>query len=506
MPQQPRHLDPWVSSIAYFGAELRALRTRHGLSQAQLGRAVHISGDLIAKIEKGQRRPSTDLIHRLDHKLGAHGSLTRLIVTMHGIEDDAAPETPLDAPAPVTSRPPAKPRTATSRVGAEPRVAQPRSAGAQPAEPREAEPCAAGPWEATPRTDGPETAGPQVAARQVTVEPRAAESRAAESRAGEPVVPAPAFDLALIRDQLSHESGTESLAALRQVIDGMRQLDHGLGSGLGLAALPAHAEIADALVRSTAGALHTQALSTLGEIHQLTGWMRFDQGDARGAEISFESARSIAEQAGDNALMAYILGPSQGFAETYYGDPAGGARHCAEALVWARRAGNFRLTAFVLTIGARAQARLGDRQRCREMLELARRELAQHHPSAPDPVWLEVFDRAALRGHTGSCLLDLGQPRRAIAPLTQQDETASRTFLRNRVIWLLDRARAHLELNEVDEGCAAISQALDAAAGTSSRRTLSRFQAIDGRLRAAGLAAQPQVTELHERLRLLAVA
>jgi DNA-binding XRE family transcriptional regulator len=488
MPQQPRHLDPWVSSIAYFGAELRALRTRHGLSQAQLGRAVHISGDLIAKIEKGQRRPAADLIHRLDHKLAAHGSLTRLIVTMHGIEDDIAPD------------------GAAGSLDGSVGSAGSGSAGSGSAGSGSAGSGSAGSGSAASGLPAEPTAG-QVPGRPPT-KPRRAGARTRPI--AEPPVPAtdsvPPLDLALIRDRLSHEGGTESLAALRQVIDGMRQLDHGLGSGLGLSALPAHAEIADALVQSTTGALHTQALSTLGEIHQLTGWMRFDQGDARGAELSFEAARAIAEQAGDDALMAYILGPSQGFAETYYGDPAGGARHCAEALVWARRAGNTRLTAFVLTIGARAQARLGDRQRCREMLELARRELAQHHPSTPDPVWLEVFDRAALRGHTGSCLLDLGQPRRAIAPLAQQDETAPRTFLRNRVIWLLDRARAHLELNEVDEGCAAISQALDAAAGTSSRRTLSRFQAIDGRLRAAGLAAQPQVTELHERLRLLAVA
>jgi transcriptional regulator with XRE-family HTH domain len=415
MPQQPRHLDPWVSSIAYFGAELRAQRTRNGMSQAELGRVVHISGDLIAKIEKGQRRPGTDLIHRLDRTLSARGSLARLIVTMHGgkngEDDDAV---------------------------------------------------------------GPEEK------------------------------PDPA--LAVLHDQLSHEGGTEHLTALRQVIDGMRQLDHGLGSGLGLAALPAHAEIADALVRSTTGVLHRRALSTLGEIHQLTGWMRFDQGDARGAETSFAAALGCAERAEDDALMAYILGPSLGFAETYYGDPAGGARHCAEALVRARATGNARLTAFVLTIGARAQARLGDRKRCRQMLELARRELAQHSPEAPDPLWLEVFDHAALRGHSGSCLLDLGQPRRAIAPLVQQDQTAAKTFLRNRVIWLLDRARAHLQLDEVDEGCSAIGQALDAAAGTSSRRTLSRFQAIDGRLRAAGLAGRPQVTELHERLRLLVAA
>src|SRR4051812_46924600 len=88
MPQQPRHLDPWISSVAFFGSELRALRTGSGLSQAELGRAVHISSDLIAKIEKGQRRAAADLIHRFDRALSAQGSLTRLIVTLHGTAAD----------------------------------------------------------------------------------------------------------------------------------------------------------------------------------------------------------------------------------------------------------------------------------------------------------------------------------------------------------------------------------------------------------------------------------
>jgi len=402
VPQQPRHLDPWISPAAFFGSELRNLRTERALSQAELGRIVHISGDLVGKIEKGQRRPAPDLINRLDSTLSANGTLARLIVTMHGPDSN-----------------------------------------------------------------------------------------------GEPLEKS---ELATV---LTDSNGAESLAALRQVVNGMRQLDHGLGAGLQLTALLAQAEMAEPLVFSTTGELHNQVLSTLGEIHQLAGWMRFDQGDLRGAEVSFTFARAFAERAGDAALVAYILGPSQGFAETYYGDPASGAQHGAEALVWARRAGNARLTAFVLTIGARAQAKLGDRKRCLEMLDVARRELDRHQTTRTDPVWLQVFDRAALRGHFGSCLLDLGQPRRAISPLAKQDELAPRHFIRNRVIWLLDRARAHLELDEVDEGCITITDALTAASGTSSRRTLSRFHAIDGKLRA--WACQPQVTDVHERLRLLDV-
>jgi tetratricopeptide (TPR) repeat protein len=294
--------------------------------------------------------------------------------------------------------------------------------------------------------------------------------------------------------------GREALLALRHVVDGMRQVDHGLGSALGLTELLVHAELADPLVASTTGKLHREVLSTLGEIHQLAGWMRFDQGDPRGASLSFSFARAFAERADDAALVAYVLGPSQGFAEMYYGDPARGARHGAEALVWARRAGNARLTAFVLTIGARAQAKMGERKRCLEMLELARRELARHNPDQPDPVWLEPFDAAALRGHSGSCLIDLGQPRRAIAPLIEQDASAPRTFLRNRAIWLLDRATAHLELAEVDEAVAAVGEAIDISTGTASRRTVSRFHALDSSFEA--WADKLEVVEIRERLKL----
>jgi hypothetical protein len=106
---------------------------------------------------------------------------------------------------------------------------------------------------------------------------------------------------------------------------------------------------------------------------------------------------------------------------------------------------------------------------------------------------------AALRGHSGSCLLDLGQPRRALAPLIDEDAAAPRPFLRNRVMWLLDRAGAHLELTEIDEATDAVSQALDASTGTASRRTISRFRAFDGRLRA--WADKPEVAELRDRLR-----
>lgn len=93
------------------------------------------------------------------------------------------------------------------------------------------------------------------------------------------------------------------------------------------------------------------------------------------------------------------------------------------------------------------------------MLDEAGEELLRHEGTSPDPPWLMVFDEAALRGHRGSCFLDLGSPEQAIDPLTEQDAAAPGLFVRNRVIWLLDRADAYLGLNEVEEACAGVRQA-----------------------------------------------
>jgi DNA-binding XRE family transcriptional regulator len=78
MPQQPRRLNPEASPLARFGARLRAYRNQRGWVQAELGRAVHVSGTLIAKLEKAERRPQPDVARRLDEVLGAGGELMRL--------------------------------------------------------------------------------------------------------------------------------------------------------------------------------------------------------------------------------------------------------------------------------------------------------------------------------------------------------------------------------------------------------------------------------------------
>jgi transcriptional regulator with XRE-family HTH domain len=75
MGQKPKSLTPEASLAHYVGAELRRWRQLRGLSQRELGARVHVHGDLIAKIEKADRKPTLDLLQRCDETLATGGTL-----------------------------------------------------------------------------------------------------------------------------------------------------------------------------------------------------------------------------------------------------------------------------------------------------------------------------------------------------------------------------------------------------------------------------------------------
>jgi transcriptional regulator with XRE-family HTH domain len=57
---------------------LRDYRVQRGWAQAELGRLVHVSGTLIAKMERAERRPQPAVARSLDALLAADGELARL--------------------------------------------------------------------------------------------------------------------------------------------------------------------------------------------------------------------------------------------------------------------------------------------------------------------------------------------------------------------------------------------------------------------------------------------
>ncbi len=389
MANRMRSLDPQASPAALFGAELRALRLARGLSLARLGKLVHVSGDLLGKLEKAERRPQPDLVDRLDRALDAGGLLDRLA---HDVLD---------------------------------------------ADPRHS-----------------------------------------------PIVD---VDLPVGR----------ALPVLCQVVEAARSRDHAMGDGGGADVLIAHARAAERVHAARSPAERPALGRSIAEAYQLAGWISFDQGRPAHAEYALGQARRWVERAADPALAAYVLGPNLSFIATYGGAPALGVERAYGAIGWARRSGNRRLTAFTMAIGARAHARLHEPGLCFDLLDQAAAELDAHVPDARDEGWLSVFDHAALDGHRGSCLLDLGLPARALDPLAAQQQHAAARFVRNRMIWGLDRAEALLGIGEIDQACTELSQMLEAAA-TPTPRVRRRVRAVQLRLRS--LSADGRARDVAGRL------
>ncbi|GAA2486764.1 helix-turn-helix transcriptional regulator [Streptomyces thermolineatus] len=77
-------IDPSASMAALFGARLRRLRTSAGLTQAELGRTVHVVSTRITQIERASgHRPTRELARALDDALGAENLLVDLWPHVH---------------------------------------------------------------------------------------------------------------------------------------------------------------------------------------------------------------------------------------------------------------------------------------------------------------------------------------------------------------------------------------------------------------------------------------
>lgn len=73
----PKDLDPSASPRAMIGAELRHARENAGLSQAELGEPLFVSGSFIGQLESGTRRLQLEYAVQIDEILGTKGFFTR---------------------------------------------------------------------------------------------------------------------------------------------------------------------------------------------------------------------------------------------------------------------------------------------------------------------------------------------------------------------------------------------------------------------------------------------
>ncbi|WP_103502011.1 MULTISPECIES: helix-turn-helix transcriptional regulator [unclassified Streptomyces] len=78
MKRQTTPPDPTSSLLAFFGSELRRLRTKAGLSQRALAVKAHTTQSMLSKVEAAKQVPSVELADDFDLALGTDGHFGRL--------------------------------------------------------------------------------------------------------------------------------------------------------------------------------------------------------------------------------------------------------------------------------------------------------------------------------------------------------------------------------------------------------------------------------------------
>lgn len=83
---QSATLTPHASMRHFLGSELRRWREGRGMSTYQLAQRLHVSRDLVQKVEKAQRMAQTTLVASCDDVLGTGGALARLLALIRHTE------------------------------------------------------------------------------------------------------------------------------------------------------------------------------------------------------------------------------------------------------------------------------------------------------------------------------------------------------------------------------------------------------------------------------------
>lgn len=78
--------DGRMTAAAFLVAELRRARTRRGLSQDELAKAVNYSPSMVSAVELGQQQPTAKYLELVDRALDTGGIFSRMLTELVALD------------------------------------------------------------------------------------------------------------------------------------------------------------------------------------------------------------------------------------------------------------------------------------------------------------------------------------------------------------------------------------------------------------------------------------
>lgn len=239
--------------------------------------------------------------------------------------------------------------------------------------------------------------------------------------------------------------------------------------------------------------------STAGETAALAGWLAFDMNDIPSALAYYRVAIEAAREADDSALWACVLGY-----ESYHS--AGIGRHdqaCALLAEAQRRAatGSTVMTkAWLAGREAEEQAARGEGRAA--LAALDRAQDAFDRADDGDRVWTQFFDRGRLDGIKVTTYTRLRRPAAAHAAATEAlRATNPHSGTKKRSLLLGDIAEVHIQRREIEAATQYATESLAIVAATDFSLGLTRVRRVREHLRP--WQQTQAVRDLDEQLRAL---
>lgn len=245
-------------------------------------------------------------------------------------------------------------------------------------------------------------------------------------------------------DELTHllhhpaiDPGT--VAAFDAVVEGQRRIYWTAPPRPLFDAAAAHAQLGLDLLRSGGGSNRPALARSVAHCSLIAGRLAFfDLAEPRVARRCFDIARDLADEAGDRPLRGAIFG-HMAFLPGFSGDLANASAALVAAEDDARHAGP-QTRAWLRCVRAEISARNGAAP---EALAGVLRAEDDLDAAGSDPEWLDFFDASRLAGFTGYVQLLAGDHRAAVETLEGPGGHLPASAVKQRSVWLLDRACAH---------------------------------------------------------------
>jgi transcriptional regulator with XRE-family HTH domain len=442
-----------MSTRHFFGAELRRLRERANLSQAQLGALICFSGDMVRRVETAERFPSRQFAESCDEVLRVGGALAQMW--------------------PLLERERAAQRAASTARND--RASEAMAMGS--------------------RQDGGVWYAEFV--RRVPFQPGVLDRAALHWLTAENGPQPLRMNTSSSSTRILESDLHAAEAALRM----FRELDHAHGAGRVHAQVQHYveSELSRLLAGEPANRALTIHLHTIAAgFFELCGYQAVDTGADGLAQRRYLRALGLAQSAGDRAYGGYLLAVNIAHLSLHCNHPEPALRMALAAVSGSEAYSTPAVRGALHAVVARAQARLGREADCVAHLNMAERQFARSQ-QGDEPAWIRYFTPAYLADEMAHFFHDLGQPQQTQRHLGEAIAGLRPSHVRRLAIDTALLASSLATAGRIDEACATARTATDHAAATASHRCVQRI--VDVQIDLEPYRGEPEVRELSEYVR-----